>query len=366
MTQLFHSFQTRLLAAPLILLAGLAGCSAPDATVAPDKGVPAFVAEVRAGDAEALQFVGEVRAARRTELAFPVSGRVTEVMVDVGDTVQAGQALAIMDLQPVQAQLGAAQGSLAGAEAKLQESRQRLERMRRVQVGDAISAGEMEAVSAEVAAAEAAVLTARSQKQLATWTLEQSTLRAPAAGRVAGRLIEPGHAVGPGAAVMLIDGDARELSVLVPANMVLTPRQSVHLTGEGMDMPGKLLRISPRLEAGGSRRVFLAVPETATVGATWTVSIRSAIAQQGNAQVPLRAVMFDVTPGTGRVLRLAGESRKVASVPVKLGEIRGDSIEVLQGLAAGERVVVAGAAAIRPGSLVQPLMYTSAQGREQP
>jgi len=317
---------------------------------------PAYVVEARAGGAEGLGFVGEVRAARRAELAFAVSGRVAQVAVEVGHAVRRGQVLATLDTQPLAAQLAAAQGELARIEAQRVEVQQRLQRVGRAQAGGAAAAGELSGVQAEAAALDAAQRAAIAQRDVATWSLEQATLRAPMDGTVAVRLLEPGQVGGPGAPVMAIDGDGRELSMLLPASVQLLPGQALTLRSAGAEQASRVLRVAGRLEAGGVRRVFLAVPADAAVGSTW-VAVLAGSTPQTTLQVPLRAVLPDATAGSGRVLRLAKDGRTVEAVGVKLGALHGARVEVTQGLAAGDKVIVAGAAGIRPGSLVRPVAY---------
>lgn len=340
---------------PLLALT-LWGCSSETRTEVAEEVRPAYVVEARAGASQGLGFVGEVRAARRAELAFAVSGRVASVAVDVGDTVRRGQVLASLDPQPLTAQLAAAQAELSRVEAQVLELRQRQDRVRRAQDGGAVSGGELGAAQAELAAAEAARRAAIAQRDLAAWSLEQASLRATQDGTVALRLVEPGQASGPGTPVMAIDGEGRELSMLLPAALALKPGQAVRLRQGNSEQASRVLRVAGRLEADGLRRVFLTVPDDATVGSIWTATLVG-LATAGPLQVPLRAVLSDASAGSGRVLRLAADGRTVESVAVSLGALHGTHIEVMQGLAAGDRVIVAGAAAIRAGSQVQPVAF---------
>jgi multidrug efflux pump subunit AcrA (membrane-fusion protein) len=73
----------------------------------------------------------------------------------------------------------------------------------------------------------------------------------------------------------------------------------------------------------------------------------------------VRAVLPGAAAGSGRVLRVTKDGRTVEQVAVTLGALQGDSIEVTAGLSAGDRVIVAGAASIRPGSVVKPVAYPS-------
>ena len=341
----------------LLPVLSLWGCAGEPAGAVTETVRPAYVVEARAGGVEGLDFIGEVRAARRAELVFAVSGRVAQVAVDVGDAVRRGQVLAMLDTQPLAAQLAAAQADLARIDAQRGEVQQRLERVRRAQVGGAAAAGELAAVQAEAAALDAAQRATLAQRDLATWSMAQATLRAPMDGTVATRLIEPGQVGGPGAPAMAIDGDGRELSILLPASVPLQPGQGLMLRSAGAEQqPSRVLRVAGRLEAGGVRRVFLAVPAEAVVGSTWVAMLASATLQT-TLQVPLRAVLPDATAGSGRVLRLGRDGRTVEAANVRLGALHGSRVEVTQGLAAGDKVIVAGAAGIRPGSRVRPVAY---------
>lgn len=344
----------------LLSLWALAGCSADSAPVVAEPVRPAYVVPARPGPSGGLSFIGEVRAAQRAELGFAVSGRVASVAVDVGDSVRAGQVLARLDSQPLGAQVTAAQGEVARAKAQVDELRTRRERLQRADAEGAASAGEVSAVGAELAAAEATLRSATAQRDAAAWSLEQATLRAPVSGVVASRALEAGQAIGPGAPVITIDGEGRELSMLLPAEAPLRPGDAVTLRQGQASIPSRVLRVSQRVETGGQRRVHLTAPAGAAVGSTWSVALAGA-ADEARLQVPLRAVTPEARPGMGHVLRIAKDGRTVERVAVRLGAVSGQSIEVLSGLNDGDPVVIAGAAGIRAGSVVKPV----AQGAER-
>lgn len=348
-----------LLALSLAPALALLGCGQDPAPAVAETVRPAYVVEVRSGGADALAWVGEVRALRRAELSFPVGGRVASVAVDVGDTVRAGQIVASLDLQPLKTQLAAAQADLAKAQAQVAEARLRAERVGCAQAAGATSGAETTGAQAELAAAEAALQAAMAQRDTAAWSLDQGVLRAPVDGTVAARTVEPGQTAGPGAVALSLDGAGRELSVLLPGAQRLQVGQTVTLRGSDGEAASRVLRVGGRVEAGGVRRVFLAVPDSAPVGSTWSVWLPEATTAQA-ARIPLRAVLPDGAAGSaggGRVLRLAKDGRTVEQVPVRLGAQHGDSIDVVSGLAAGDRVIVAGAAGIRPGTQVKPVTF---------
>ena len=334
----------------------LAACAPAQPPAVAETVRPAFVSEVRAGAADRLAFVGEVRATRRAELAFAVSGRVAVVNAELGDAVRAGQLLAQLDEQPLKAQVAAVAGDVARAQAQLAEARQRAERLRSAREAGAASPAEAGAVQAELASADAALRSAVAQQELAAWSLASASLRAPVDGVIGARTLERGQATGPGAPVFALDGAGRELAILVPGSLALKPGQAATLRSGSTELASRVLRTGGRLEVGGVHRVFLAVPDSAAVGSTWSATLSL---ESGSAalQVPLRAVLPAPEAGQAHVLRIAKDGRSTEKVAVRTGTLHGDWIDVLEGLSAGDRVVIAGAAAIRPGAAVKPVAY---------
>lgn len=336
----------------------MAACAPQEPAAVANPVRPAYVALARSSSDAALTYVGEVRAARRAELSFPVSGRVANVLAEVGDNVRQGQIVASLDERPLQAQLAASQAEEQRAQAMAIEARQRLERLRPARQAQAASPAEWGSAELELATAEAALQSARAQREQASWSLENARLRSPIDGVIALRNIERGQAVGPGAAALAIDGTGRELSIHVPGNQRLVIGQPVTLQGQDGTHTSRVLRVAGRLDAGGVRQAWLAVPDAAAVGSTWSVAVQG---QQDTTsavgvQVPLRAIRASETPGTGSALRLGADGQTLEATTVTLGAVQGEWVEVHKGLAAGDRVVVAGAQVLQPGTKIQPVM----------
>lgn len=344
-----------------------AGCSPATPPAKPESVRPALVVPVRDAGASSLQLVGEIRAAQRAELAFAVGGRVQSVLVEPGDTVQRGQVLAQLDEQPLRAQRATAAGEVARAKAQAGELALRAERVRQAHQAGATGAGEWTAVQAELAAAEAALKAAQAQENNAQWSLDQAQLRAPFSGVVGVRHLEAGQTAGPGAPVLNIDGTGRELVLTAPATLPLKVGQAVTLTPAQADLqsaqalPSRVLRVASRQDAGGTVRVTLAAPANAMVGSTWAIHIPTAVGNTASTAaptgvlVPLRAVVPGAQAGQGHVLRLAQDGKTTERVDVTLGSTQGDWVHVAQGLTSTDRVVLAGAAHLQPGTAILPV-----------
>jgi RND family efflux transporter MFP subunit len=343
-----------------VALCALAACSASETQVDTPPLRPAYVAQVRNGTAHGLEFVGEVRAAQRAEPAFSVVGRVSQVLVEAGDSVEAGQLLAVLDERPLQAQLDFAAGEVAHAKAQAVESQQRQQRLQAAINANAASATEVGALQLELASAEAALRSALANQAAVAWSMEQALLRSPITGIVGMRALEVGQVVGAGVPALVVDGAGRELVLTVPAQLPVAAGQALELRNGSETQTTQVLRTVARVEAGGVRKIYVAVPATATVGSTWSVQLLEAklvetAQQQAQLEIPLRALLPTPTTGTGRVLRLAQDGQSVELVTVSIGPVQGEWIAITGGLTAADKVVVAGAAAIAPGSRIKPM-----------
>ena len=343
----------------------LSACSGgePAAPATTDAPRPVLLVEARPASTGEIGLVGEVRAAQRAELAFAVPGRVSAVFVDVGDTVRAGQVLARLDAVALQAQLASASAEVDRAGIAVTELRQRRERMAPLAAAGIAVPAEWDALLAQLDAAEQFVKVARGQRDAAAWQLEQVTLRAPFDAVVAARTLEVGQAAGAGQPVLLLDGRGRQVMVPVPDHLAAhaRPGQSVRLEFRGRSVDSRIVQVAERAGPGGTVRVLAHAPADARPGETLNVRFAStgssatASARTTALELPLRAVRPDGQPGSGSVLRYDAASGTVHARQVRLGNVEGERIVVLEGLTAGDRVVAAGVSFVPPGSAVQAM-----------
>jgi len=97
------------------------------------------------------------------------------------------------------------------------------------------------------------------------------------------------------------------------------------------------------------------------VGATWSVQVTRSGQGPGHLQVPFRAVLASSVPGKGQVLRIGQDGTTTELAEVDLGAHHGDWIEVRGAVQRGQRVVIAGARAIAPGTRVKPVEMDQGQ-----
>lgn len=296
---------------------------------------------------------GEVRAAARAELAAGASGPVTEVAVREGDAVSRGDLLLRVDDALVAAEVAQAKAALAEAEVTLAQARRDLERLSPLGEG-VVTAQSVEEAQSRVAALEARQEALSAAVRLAEARWGRHVVRAPFAGVVASRSVDPGDWVDPGRAVLeLLSTEGAEVLVDGPEALLgqVTAGQKATLYLGGLTLDGVVRGIVPALDPV-SRTVRLRVApaggEALVAGSTARVEL-AVLAPGGGVLVPTDALVSG--PTGQRVVTVV--DGKAAPVEVELLTSQGDRALVRgEGLAVGATVVVRGNERLRPGQPV--------------
>lgn len=168
----------------------------------------------RRPDIEREPYLGVVVPRETVEVSADLSGRIESVEVRVGERVEAGQALARVEVEPLRQELSAAEASLGAARAELDRRAAELaeaekRRRRRENVPETFSREDLEATILEhdtaLAAHEGAEARLREQQarvERLRELLRAAVLRAPFRGTVALRHLDPGATVAPGTPVV--------------------------------------------------------------------------------------------------------------------------------------------------------------------
>jgi RND family efflux transporter MFP subunit len=221
---------------------------------------------------------------------------------------------------------------------------------------------DIDARSAEVRGLEARVVEANLQ-------LSDSTLRAPYDGVIAQRFVEEGQNIAAKSPIVKFqDVDELEIVVDVPETVMAANLQTadiLQLEAEFSGVPGVRFpvhvkeiaqRADPTTQTFSIRVGMKAPPDqnilpgmTATVFLTY----RKSSLLDSRIMVPVAAVYKD-SSGEQIVWIIGGENT-VSRRPVKLGGVSGDSVEIVDGAKAGERIARAGASFLREGMKVRDL-----------
>ena len=368
----FPAMQRRTLAlvaviVPLVLL--LAYVALRSGPLAP---VAVTVAEVqKRALAPSLFGIGTVQARYTFQIGPTAAGRLKRLDVHVGDTVKAGQVIGEMDpvdldqrIAAQQAAIQAGTASVSQAEAKrayAQTQAQRYEQLMalRSTSEETVATKRQDQAVAEATLAAAREDLARQRADLQGLQAQRAILRlvAPVGGLVAARDADPGTTVVAGQAVVqLIDPhslwiDTRFDQITATGLAAGLPVQIVLRSRQGQPLQGRVLRVDPLADAVTeetlAKVVFDKLPAPLPpVGELAEVTVE--LPALPAAPVAPNAALREVDGRRG-VWTLNAD--KLAFAPVQIGrsDLHG-RVQVLQGLKAGDRVVVYSEKALHRGS----------------
>ncbi len=364
--------------------------------------VPAFAVQA-APLVRSLQFSARVATASRVDLGSTVTGRVAQVLVAEGATVKAGEVLLRLESDELGAALeqalaserqaaarlaglrstgrSGAQAGVAQADSVLLAAQAELRRTRELLAQGFISPARLDEAERSVAVARAQQDAARAQRsaigdsgsdisqaqaQLALAAaattaararLAQATLTAPADARVLSRAVEPGQIVQPGRALLSLALAGAQQLVAQVDERYLQQLQVGQAAGVRADafpeqlFAARVLSIAPLVDAQrGAVEVKFSLPQApAFLREDMTLSVEVETGRRDSALVvPVAALRSDeaaannAAPSANGTVWLERDGR-VEARPLKLGLRTLDAVEVLQGLAAGDIVLLGSA-----------------------
>ncbi len=166
-------------------------------------------------------YPGLVAACRESDLGFESGGRITEVAVDVGDQVRAGDILARLDTSTLRARIAAADAQTHEADAQLEIARATELRQRTLLDRGHISRQRLDEVATNTSAAEARRQAAAAQANALRAQLVLSEITAPFDGVITARSADEGAIAAPGSPVLrLVENTALEIRIPLPASAV--------------------------------------------------------------------------------------------------------------------------------------------------
>ncbi len=296
-----------------------------------------------------LEAIGTARAVRGVDLAVEAGGVVSEVLFAAGDRVETGQRL-------LQIRDEVERADLAAAEASLQLSQTELNRALTLQERG-VSAG------ATVDSAQASATNARSQVVRLTAILEQKALEAPFAGITGIPQIEVGQYVEPGTVYATLQNlDTMRVDFSVPEQQVRTVEvgMPVTVTSEvgGAAFKGKISGIEPKIDPNSRLVTVRADVENpdGSLNPGQFLRVRVELPEEsGVIALPQTVLSSNLYGDSIYVVRdVEGEEDALAveQVFVQVGRRSLDFVEILEGVAPGDRVVTAGQNRLSGGARV--------------
>jgi RND family efflux transporter MFP subunit len=348
----------------IVSAATLAACGDKPTSTQAQVPLPVLVTTVRqVAQPEQRVLTATVRARVETELGFRTGGRIEQRMVDVGDRVKAGQALARLDAADQRLGVEAAADQMRAAVADAEQAAAEEARLRRLMADGSVSAADHERQQARADAAAARLDQTRRQLELARNRTGHATLVAPYAGVVTALRVEVGQVVAEGQSVVWLARDGeREIVADVPEALVARVRQMRATASpwhsDDSPMPLSLRELSPMASGvAGTFRVRYAIdgakPSMAQqlpLGAT----ARLHLAADGAPGVVLPVSALVKAQGAAGVWVVDPPAGGLVFRSVQVQVFEADTVRV-SGLHAGARVVTVGAQKLDAGMKVTPV-----------
>lgn len=279
-----------------------------------------------------------------------VPGRVAQMSVVEGDHAERGMVLAKIEEGPYQDQLRQAEAGMAQAKATLENARLNRERQENLFQRGIAAGKDAEDARTQLSVSEAALRQAEAVLQLAQLNLKRTEVRSPLTGTVVKRFVSVGEQVDGTAAqpiVEVADLSLVELQGNVPATFLGKIRvgQTFSIMTDaipGKTLSGRVVAISPAVDPAtnlGLVRIQLANPNAAL---RWGMFLMAQIPVETHAKALVipRPALYRDEKGEPQIYKVKGDAVEVT--PVKLGLETKDRVEISEGVAAGDTIVLAG------------------------
>ena len=323
-----------------------------------------------------LRGLGTVTAFNTVTVRSRVQGELIEVLFKEGDSVKAGDVLARIDPRPFEVALDQALGAQQQNQAQYENAKRDLQRYQTLRKQDSIAPQLLDTQAALVRKFEGLIKSDQATVDNARLQLSYTTITAPIAGRLGLRRVDAGNLLNandPAGVVVITQTQPIAVMFTLPENdlpAVRAPR-----------LEGKTLAVDAYDRADMNR---LAEGKLASIDnqidiSTGTVKLKAEFANQTDALFPNQFVNIRmkvrtlqdaltipaaaVQQGNRGAFVYVVEAGDLAAVkPVKIGDRSGERVVVLEGIKAGDRVVLEGTDRLRAGAKVRVIGAPGASG----
>lgn len=327
---------------------------------------------------------GRLEASRVAQVRARAAGIVLERLFREGSDVRAGQPLFRIDAAPYAATYSSAQAGLAKAQANLGQTTQLAQRYKPLVEANAISKQDYANAVAAQQLSEADVAAARAAVQTAGINLGYASVKAPISGRIGRALVTEGALVGQGEATPLAliqQIDPMYVNFTQSAADVLALRRGLDAGRFKRAAGTEAASVKVLLEDGSqhSRTGRLLFSDLSVDPTSGQVTLRAEVPNPGTVLLPGMYVRVQVEQATatnaillpqqavtrsnqGDSVMIVGADGKVSPRPIKVGGQQNAQWVVLEGLKAGDQVMVDGFQKLQPGATVKPVPWRTGAG----
>ena len=395
---------------PLLLSAGCHRDETGDDTANTTLPIAPIAVASRAPLTNTLHVAGQFLPFQEVELHAKVAGYIRHISVDIGDKVRTGQVLATLDVPELTAQVEGADAGVRQTQEQITRARseilraqanydalhsaaQRLQQasdqrpglIAQQELDDALAkdreaAAQVDATKSALSATEQQLGVSRASRQQYSALADYSRITAPFTGVVTWRYADTGSLIQAGTSnsgsmpvVKIAEVDTLRLRLPVPETLAsfvkIGDTASIKVQALGETFAGKVTRSTGALDPSTrTMQVEIDVPNSAgRLSPGMYADVALNIQRAGDALVvPVQAVDQN---GAQPFVMLVDPANKVEKKSVQVGVATANRLEILSGLNAGDKVIVANLATFQPGEAVTPKVSSTDQlkstGEEQ-
>ncbi|HET7231390.1 MAG TPA: efflux RND transporter periplasmic adaptor subunit [Longimicrobium sp.] len=332
-----------------------AASRAPGVTLAPTDVATPTLASLE----DAVPVTGTLDPLERAEVRARLEGDLDAVYVREGQPVRAGQLLARFDANQEAGSDQSARADLASARTELSTAQWNLDQTRGLYREGAVPERDVRVAEQTVAAARARVAAADARLRTTSRTVNDTRVLAPVNGVVEKRGVAPGEHVSRGASMFtVVRGDVLELAAAVPERAAarVQPGQVVHFTAGGRQIEGRVARVAPSVDpASRSVTVYVQVPNADGSLRAGTVASGRIVSRvvDGAMVIPAAALREGKEGARPFVYRVTDGKIDVAEVTPGLMDDAQGMVQIVDGLAASDRIVVGNVGLLGKGMQVR-------------
>lgn len=299
--------------------------------------------------------------AARREMPVGVVGEgglVTRVLVEPGTWVGAGQVLAAVERSVQNQQAASLEAQIGVSRANLRLAQQELARAQQLVSRGFISRADVDRRVATRDQAAAQLKVAEAQYREGVNRNARLDIRAPAAGLVLSRAVEPGQVIGGASGVLfrVAMGGQMEMRAQISeadlATVRVGARASVTPVGATRSFSGQVWQVAPVVDPQTRQGIVrIAIPYDREIrpGGFAQASITT-----GAADAPVLPESAVLSDAQGNYVYIVDQQNKVARRAVRTGQVLPTGIAIVDGLNGTERVVLSAGAFVNPGQTVVP------------
>lgn len=324
---------------------------------------PALIEVVASSTDAKLRFNGVVRSAQRADLAFRMNGRIIDVLVDEGVQVKKGQLLAQLDPRDAKTALES---------ARLEYKNTKVEFTR----GETIYKKTQAISKSELDVLQTRNSLAKNSLEEATRQLEYTQLNAPFDGIVGRKLVDNHVQIQANQTILTVHNiDQLEVLINIPDSVMLGELRGTKAFAEISAINGETFPLVLSTYGTQADPITQTYPVVLTFEDLQGFNVLPGMAVKVVPEYsinPLQTASIITIPLTavvpnnqgGQFIWLLDEQNKVLKRVIKTGSLFSNRIVISEGLAIGDRVIIAGVSSLKENMIVQPYSDKPATGNE--